>query len=218
MNTIANWLWVLCVPWVSAQTIIAQGLPASGAQSPGPGAGDNNQELAVFLHAGRHPNDTNAVSFTRVYNNSEETWTWRINVTDIAIPNNIRYLGSSSANYSEGLHVANTQWQLGWPGDSDSLQKLLEQRNSSLYVTTAIQHLPSNVTKHYSDSDNGNCTALLGANCTQSITMSALRGTAVSYGELDGCDGTVDLPGSPVDAGMGFSTHPSFIQSFDLAS
>jgi hypothetical protein len=143
-------------------------LPASESFSPGPG--DSTVALQAFEDAGRRPNASDSFTFSRDFNNTQENWTWRINVTDLAIPNEHSELGSPSASYSRDSRVANTQWQLQWPGDSDTFQSFLSERNVVFSFNALSIFLPSNVTDLYNADDNGNCTNLLGSECTQSIT------------------------------------------------
>jgi hypothetical protein len=184
------------------------GLPKIGPSRPG--IGNTPEALQVSADAGRQPNATDSVTFTRAYNNTQEEWTWRINVTDISVPNRIDDLGMPGANFSQGLHIANVQWQLEWPGDEvDSLQTYLMKRNMSVGFTALISNKPSSITDRYSDSDNGNCTAVLGDKCTQSITQFASEGDMVSFTGLEGCADSLDVQGGGgVQSGTGFSKTP----------
>jgi hypothetical protein len=117
-------MWMLLVFSASAKN---NGLPVSGPYKPG--IGSTPEALKISEAAGRQLNVTSAVTSTRTYNNIPEIWTWRVNITEIAVPDQISDLGMPSANFSQGLHVANTQWQLEWPTDDDSLQMFLGKRN-----------------------------------------------------------------------------------------
>jgi hypothetical protein len=123
--------------------------------------------------AGRHPNATSSVTFQRSYKNSLETWAWRINITDLAIPNNPNQFGNSSANASLGLHVANTQWELTWPSGADNFTEFLNERNMSARFAAYLANKPANITDRYNASANGDCTALLGKECLDAIKRSA---------------------------------------------
>lgn len=192
-------LWAMFALLVPAQNT---GLPVSGPLSPGPGR--TPEEWRVSEAAGRQPNATNSVTFMRTYNNTPETWTWRINVTDMAIPNQISDLGSPSANFSQGLHVANTQWQLQWPGNSDSFQSFLRERNVSVSFTALMTNKPSNITDRYNDADNGNCTNMLGDKCTQSLIQTAARGSPIGFATLEGCENTLAVSGGNQGGGTSF--------------
>jgi hypothetical protein len=176
-------------------------LPASGTLRPGPG--DSSEALRAFESAGQRPNWTDSVTFSRVSNNTPETWTWRINITDLTIPNDISELGSSSASYSKGFHVANTQWQLQWPSSSgnssepsssDNLLSFLSERNLDIALNALSVFVPSNVTNQYNANDNGNCTSLLGSECTQAITREIGKGGAIQVAFPE-CQNTIGING-----------------------
>lgn len=138
------------------------GLPFSGPNKPGPG--ETAAADSVFETAGRNPNATAAVAFHRSYHAVEETWTWRINVTDEAIPDRLQDIGVPSANSSQGFHVLNTQWQLEWPSqnNSESLQSFLGARNLSLYINVLRTAVPSNLTEKYTNDTAGTARGSLG--------------------------------------------------------
>lgn len=197
MNT-APLVWTLFALSASAHNA---GLPVSG---PGKsGVGDTPEALAVSETAGRHPNGTSAVTFSRTYNDVPETWTWRINVTDFAVPDRLDDLGTSEASFSEGFHVANTQWQLDWPGSDDSFQSFLAERNMTVSFTAYLSHKSSSVINAYVDGDNGNCSSILGDQCTQSLTESASKYPATIAG-LAGCESTLNAETGDLESALGF--------------
>ena len=163
-------------------------LPTFGPSKPGPGT--SPEALVISEAAGRTPNATNSVSFTRTYNNAPETWTWRINITDIAAPNRISDLGSPSANFSQGQHFVNTQWQLQWPGDTQTFQAFLEQRNLTVSFTALVSNKPTNITDKYGT--GGDCGPVLGDECTSSI-VHAVQNKNPEFASLAGCDSTLDV-------------------------
>jgi hypothetical protein len=168
-------------------------LPTSGTLRPGPG--DSPAILQIFEAAGQHPNETDSITFVRDFNDAEETWTWRVNVTDIAVPNKISDLGDPSASSSTGYHVANTQWQLQWPGNnSSSLQSFLAERNLNVTFNALSIFLTSNITSKYNADDRGNCTNLLGSKCTQAISDATRHGNAMQLGFPD-CRDTIGING-----------------------
>jgi hypothetical protein len=166
--------------------------PASGTLSPGPG--DTPQILQAFEAAGRQPNASDVVIFSRSYNGKAEDWTWRINVTDLAIPDRTSDLGSSSASFARGLHITNTQWQLQWPGSSDTLQSFLSGRDMEVTFNALSVLKPSNVTDAYNAGDKGNCTKLLGNECTQSITKAISEGSTLQI-LFPACQNTIGING-----------------------
>jgi hypothetical protein len=193
-------MWMLLAFSASAQN---NGLPVSGPYKPG--IGSTPEDLKISEAAGRQPNVTSAVTSTRTYNNTPEIWTWRVNITEIAVPDQISDLGMPSANFSQGLHVANTQWQLEWPSDDDSLQMFLGKRNMSVSFTTLVSNKPSNITDRYKDADNGNCATILGDQCTQSLTQTASKGPTIKFLGLEGCENTLTVNEGGQDDGAGFS-------------
>lgn len=181
------------------------GLPVAGPSKPGIGSTPAAEQVSE--EAGRHPNATSSVAFSRMFNNTSEAWEWRTNITEFAVPNRLADLGLPSANFSEHLHVVNIQWQLDWPGVSgQSLQSFLSRRNMSVYINTLITNLPSHVTSRYSDADNGDCAAILGTACTQSLSQAAADESPIDFVDLDGCQGTLNAVASGIDVGIGFGT------------
>jgi hypothetical protein len=138
-----------------------------------PGIGSTPEALRVSELAGQHPNATTLISFKRSYNNTPETWTWRVNISDIAVPDTLDDLGNPSATFSKKLHVANTQFQLDWPGNKNTFQAFLADRNMRVELVSMIRHLPSNVTDKYDlqkDGKDGSCVNVLGQSCVDDIT------------------------------------------------
>ena len=136
-------------------------------------------------------NFTDIVHFERTYNNTRESWALRINVTDLPVPDKISDLGTASASFSQGLRVANIQYELQWPGDKDSLQELLRERNLRVMVYTKIASMPSNITERFDYNDQGNCAAVLGDQCTQSLTDAASKDNGIHATRLERCESTL---------------------------
>jgi hypothetical protein len=173
-------------------------LPESGILKSGPGTSPEAQRAAEA--AERQPNATSSIDFTRTFNNTPETWTWRINTTELSVPDPFYNLGKADADYSQGLRVANIQWQLRWPGSGDddgSFQSFLIARNATAQFNTVILSLPSNITDRYPD-ENGNCATVLSEECIQSLTDDG--------SSREGCENnlSVNVVGG-VRSGMGFS-------------
>lgn len=195
-----HYVWAMLMLAADSQ---ASDLPVTGPLSPGPGG--TPEAWRVSEAAGRQPNATKSVTFPRIYNNTSEAWTWRINITDMAVPNRISDLGLPSADFSQGLRVANTQWQLQWPGSSDSFQEFLRERNASARFMGIITNKPSNITDHLKDSDNGNCTNVLGDECTRSLTQAVTKDGPISYATLPGCDSSLGASSDNPGIGVGTS-------------
>jgi hypothetical protein len=94
-------------------------------------------------------------------------WTWQVNITDVIVPD------SFLSNRTNGSQVLNEQWSLQWPGGG-SWESFHERDSPSTNGTSFEMHvvqyyLPSNITSRYSQSDNGNCSAVIGDECAQRL-------------------------------------------------
>nr|POF13345.1 hypothetical protein CFP56_10492 [Quercus suber] len=164
-----------------------------GALSPG-SLGDTPEAKELLAEYGRTPNATSQLTFNRSGEHMLETWGWRLNVTEVPVPNNPRLFGNASANSSENLTVTNVQWQLDWPGDeSDTLQSFLGQRNWTLFSWNLRAVLPLNITDHINSETKDNCSAILGAECAASLEEQAAQGRDASFSDLAGCASTLDV-------------------------
>nr|POF03852.1 hypothetical protein CFP56_21608 [Quercus suber] len=164
-----------------------------GLLSPGD-LGRTPEATQLVADLGRTPNATSYVTFNRTDDNMLETWGWRINITDIPVPNDPHRFGEASADSSQGLHVTNMQWQLHWPGDdSGTFQSYLAERNATLYSWDLRLTLPSNITSRINNQTNGNCSAILGDECATSLAQAASEGKNAFFNNLDGCAGTFDV-------------------------
>jgi hypothetical protein len=176
---------------------------ALAASSSGPlksGLGRTPEAEQVVADAGRQSNGTSSIDFTRTFNNTPETWNWRINTTELAVPSPIDDLGKPEANYSQGLKVANIQWQLQWPGsdeDGSSFQSFLKARNATASFEAVIVNLPDNITDGYKDEDNGSCKTILGEQCVQSL--------ADDSSSREGCEHTLSVDIGGIRSGGDFS-------------
>jgi hypothetical protein len=127
-------------------------ISVSATSSSGPlksGFGRTPEAEQVVTDAGCQPNGTSSIDFTRTFNNTPETWNWRINTTELAVPFPVDDLGKPEANYSQGLKVANIQWQLQWPGSDEegsSFQSFPKARNATASFEAVIVNLPNNIT------------------------------------------------------------------------
>lgn len=184
--TIIMKLITLLLPLL-ARLALAQnpGLPVSGPFKSG--VGDTPEALRISEVAGRQPNASASITFTRLFNNTPETWRWHVNVTDIAVPNRISDLGTPGANFSQALHVTNTQWQLDWPGDDDTFQLFLGERRVNATFTALITFVSSKIKTNNNGNTNGNCTAFLGEQCTQALLQAASKSSQIPLLHLEGC-------------------------------
>lgn len=148
---------------------------AVGRWAPGSfGSSNPSQDEEIFEAAGRSPNMTSSATFKFAPGNFSQldgppSWTWRLNISQVADPEN------------EGQQVINTQWDLQWPGGG-SLQSLARRADlngsdgGGLCLALAELNLPSNITSRYSESDQGNCSMVLGEECAEKLRMMTLRG------------------------------------------
>ena len=199
-----HFLWCFLLIFTAAQT--GNSVAGVGILSPGGPSGVNASTQATEL-AGRHPNGTASTTFQRLVDDTSETWTWRVNITDIAVPNEPVNLGMSSANFSEHLHIVNTQWELQWPdgnNSSESFTDYLRRIDSRAYFNAMILNLPSNITQAYSNQTNGNCTTILGDDCVRSIKSAVSLGGNLQTSDLTGCASTLDVARPNTGADLGF--------------
>lgn len=182
-----------------------------GVAAPGPIGTENPVGRKIYEDAGRNPNATDEIEFKRTYEENEETWTWRINISEVAVPDIPTQLGRDDANYSMDHRVVNTQWQLGWPEtEDDSFLDLLTDREIGVYFHTRILLLPTNVTDKYDENDNGDCVPMLGEGCTQRIADKAIGnfGEEIDYSQFEECRDTINqapnLNRYDLGSGVGF--------------
>lgn len=116
----------------------------------------------LFESAGRSPSSTNSVSFDFASNSLDgnSTWTWRLNITDIAVPDGIFD--------TPGMHVVNSQRELQWLGGDDhrpraNSSKAGNSTSRDMCISAAEIVAPSNITRRYSEF--GDCSAVLGNKC-----------------------------------------------------
>lgn len=164
----------------------------------------NALPAAARAAIGHHPNLTHSVSFP--FDGTDGSWTWRVNVTDLAVPNiGIEGLGHDNQtgdySFSDGTRTILTQWDLQWPV-AGGLEDYLYNHggiNASLCYTSIALLFPPNVTKNYnSDAGNGDCTGLLGQECTTAVVNALSNMRSCSQGpssifQLDACQGTLNI-------------------------
>jgi len=182
---------VLLTAWIFSllQTVYTASI--SGVLAPG--SGDDTAK-EIYATAGRTPNATSSLRFTRNDFNNEQTWLWTVNITDVPVPNRIYDLGDPTANSSENLHVINTEFQLAILEDAyEGLQPFLESINSTLYFEALQIGYGRGVVEGYSNQTNETCASLFGEKCAQSLMEAAadLGGNSFDTSDLEGC-GTFD--------------------------
>jgi hypothetical protein len=173
-------------------TIAAQ---RSGPLLSGPGLEELGAQN-ISTAAGRNPNSTSSVTFSRISNNTAEEWTWRINITDLAVSNNsLANLGEDDADYSEGLRIVNTQWELDWPGENEDEtfgEWMAARQWDGVRILATIMNMPANITEQTATADGGDCSPFLGEQCTASLMQAAdvYMGSGQVFSNLDGCSDT----------------------------
>lgn len=105
------------------------------------------------------------------------------------VPDRISDLVLPTAKFSQDPRVANIQWQLDWPGNSDSFQSFLGQRNITAPFTALVTNEPSDITDRYERENTGNCASILRDQCTQSLAQAPSTGL-VAFSSLEGCEDT----------------------------
>lgn len=147
-----------------------------------PGNGDATPaQQALFASAGRSSNTSTEASFPFSLDSPNENWTWRVNVTNVALPADL------SPNGLENYSAAYLQWDLQWSGGRNLKEYLGPATGqdptarASLCIKAQSYPVPSNVTSRYSADDNGNCSSVLGNECATAV--------ADALGKQNSCSG-----------------------------
>ncbi|KAH8175952.1 hypothetical protein LIA77_04370 [Sarocladium implicatum] len=189
---------------------LCQTLPVSGLAKAG--FADRDSGLRLIRSASYNPNATDSIAFNRTYNGTVEEWRWGINITDFAVPNDPLSLGIEDANSSEGLRVANTQWQLDWPSSSHStLDSLMRVRDANVHFTFLITNKPSRITDGYSSDGGGDCAPILGEQCADSLKEAAKSGP-VMFSGLAGCEDSLIPNDGGRDEGIALTYEPPAVR------
>lgn len=160
------------------------------------GSGTTTKNIdQLFEAAGRQANVSSPVTFDLSSSNGNRDnttgWTWRVNITDVAIPESY-YPGTN-----QSLRAVNEQWELQWSAGG-SLSSLLKEQsgfdtNSSACLKATRYRMPANVTRKYSASDNGNCSAVLGDACAQRLRSVSCDDSFVRIANSDDCASTLGV-------------------------
>nr|POE47558.1 hypothetical protein CFP56_00889 [Quercus suber] len=167
---------------------------------------------ALFLAGNQNPNATSSVTFDLFSDSTSTTsssqWTWRVNVSDISVPDATVEFPGEDPPIGDDPHVVNVVWDFEWSGPSGINQAVADGLNasSSSDGTTNTQlclfgvraDLPANVTGKYSADDDGNCGSTLGSQCVGSILGDILpnpNGCPLlpSFINLLGCEGSLGV-------------------------
>jgi len=158
---------------------------------------NNTAGTAIVAAAGRMPDLTAVRHFDNSWTglSRDAMWDWRINITNITVPNTIQDLGKPNADYSQNKSVVNTQWQLNWPGvdrgDNYTLEEYLYRtygEEAYMFVGAYHIYLPDNVISQYkSPNPDFNCSTILNATCIAGITSAAAAQQSINIAAIDGC-------------------------------
>jgi hypothetical protein len=86
------------------------------------------------------------------------------------------------------LHVANTQYQLDWPGDEDTLQEFIKQKNMHVEFAIMVGNRDVNFAEKANEiAGDGNCANILGEECMQSVNQGAMGDKTMNFQDLRGC-------------------------------
>lgn len=169
---------------------------AEGLWSPGSiGPNTTPQDTQTFISAGRQPNQTSSASFNfapgNLSDSDSSTWIWRVNISEPALPD------------SQEIYVVNSEWDLQWPG-AGTLHSFVDRADlngsngGGLCMHVAEINLPSNITSRYAESDQGNCSTVLGAACLEALMNAPSSGGCAEpanllSGDLPECMDTLAL-------------------------
>jgi hypothetical protein len=119
---------------------------------------------------------TRSVTFPGIDN---ETWTWRVNITNVAVPDARQPFPGEQPPLVDP-HVVYMTYDFQWPGGG-TLNEKINQSDSSVSgqpqqvcMTTYWAPVRSQYANRYQESDNGDCSSVFGGDCTAAF-LSALR-------------------------------------------
>ncbi|KAF7197037.1 hypothetical protein HII31_01462 [Pseudocercospora fuligena] len=151
--------------------------PSGNARYPGP-------VEEIIETANENPNATSSVTFNFTTSASingvfTQEWTWRVNISEVStVGFNGSFSGSGSfANeQNNNTSLTNTVHDLQWPGGgylNDYLHNATNNATGAAGTLCAavvdLSGLPYNVSNNYHDSDNGDCSNALGAECVAAV-------------------------------------------------
>ncbi|SMQ48383.1 unnamed protein product [Zymoseptoria tritici ST99CH_1A5] len=154
-----------------------------------------DHNYALFTAAGESANNTRSVTFPGF---SGETWTWRVNISNVAVPDAIQAFPSEQPPLVDPKIVYVT-YDIQWPG-AETLNEKINQSESDrnqgqgreICMTAYDVDVRARYANQYKESDNGDCESIFGDNCTAGL-MSALRSSS------GGCQSPGPFPQSCID-------------------
>ncbi|KAK1975904.1 hypothetical protein LZ30DRAFT_693255 [Colletotrichum cereale] len=194
---------------ISASAMLAAGtaaaddswrLPGSAFGSPLPPFFDN-QTGEVFRKAVGTPNSTRSVKF-RPFEDSgasnaqleQDEWTWRVNVTEFALPRLPANLSTAGINIPSTFA---TTYDLAWPTGGNISSAL--RGSSAPFCVTAFDYLfPANVTGLFTadDANSTDCERILGEECMNALyyegnNLDADQCVVPAWGDIPACNATL---------------------------
>lgn len=151
--------------------------PSGNARYPGP-------VEEIIETANENPNATSSVTFNFTTPASingvfSQEWTWRVNISEVSTAGfNGSFSGSGSFpnEQNNDTSLTNTVHDFQWPGGGYLNNYLHNATNNAtgaagtLCVTVVdLSGLPYNVSNNYRESDNGDCSNALGAECVAAV-------------------------------------------------
>ncbi|KAK0796789.1 hypothetical protein LTR75_010090 [Friedmanniomyces endolithicus] len=131
------------------------------------GSGDAFYAAPVlFEQAALTPNNTNTIPFTI---DSSEGWSWRVNITNVAVPNATAASSGDGASLTPDPHVAYTTYDLRWPNSGTLNDQLISMANTSGAASSGLDMCAYVTTGIVAKQAQSNCSSALGDQCVQSI-------------------------------------------------
>lgn len=179
------------IPLCFAAIVTSQGCDISGALGGGSGPASDAASQQVIIADNQHPDATSEVRFnvsSSTQNSAvgfEETWTWRVNISDIPISSLNRTPGyiNSAAGDLNGSHFVNTVYSLEWP-EGGTLSNILANLTTNATGSQGqlcvsifdLGGLPHNISNNYREEDGGACSSVFGERCVQAILAQMTSG------------------------------------------
>ncbi|KAK2055437.1 hypothetical protein LY76DRAFT_637795 [Colletotrichum caudatum] len=188
--------------------------PGSGFGSPLPPFFDD-QTAEVFRRAVAAPNATRSVKFKPFEDSGSSTlqlvqdeWTWRVNVTELALP---RLPSNLSAAGIDKPSTFATTYDFTWPAGGDISSAL--RGSSAPFCVTAFDYLfPANVTDLYTaaDANSTDCGRVLGEECLNALyfegnNLDGDQCIVPRWGDIPACDATLGAAARADPAGRPFT-------------
>ncbi|KAL0944788.1 uncharacterized protein CTRU02_202675 [Colletotrichum truncatum] len=124
----------------------------------------------VVKDAVTRPNTTNSQEFSLLFDKTDTDWTWRINVTDIALP----HLEGQLEGDLESIvnpHLISISYDFEWPGGGN-MSQAMGDFTGSFCVTSIVSPISPYGDNGLPTTDGGNgngCESVLGPDCVKAI-------------------------------------------------